>query len=147
MYEQCEATIHIGYLPADRAIEKCGSMGIAIPGGHFRLEDENGQKIQQSYVTGELIYTGKNVTLGYLERVDELKRAERNGILLTGDMVQFSEEGYYHIVGWKKLFLKIYGNCINLDIIGLFIKGEFETEEVNARLDGHIYLYNGCFTG
>ena len=32
MYGQCEATARMGYLPAEMAVSKCGSMGIAIPG-------------------------------------------------------------------------------------------------------------------
>ena len=36
MYGQTEATARMSYLPAEDAIRKCGSMGIAIPGGKFR---------------------------------------------------------------------------------------------------------------
>ena len=43
MYGQCEATARMGYLPADLAVKKKGSMGIAIPGGRFRLMDAMGQ--------------------------------------------------------------------------------------------------------
>ena len=38
MYGQTEAAPRMGYLPAERAVEKCGSMGVPVPGGQFRLD-------------------------------------------------------------------------------------------------------------
>lgn len=32
MYGQCEATARMGYLPAEKAVEKCGSMGLQFQG-------------------------------------------------------------------------------------------------------------------
>lgn len=143
MYGQCEATARMGYLPADMSVEKCGSMGIAIPGGRFYLIDANGQEVKNPHVTGELIYEGPNVTLGYAECGDDLiKGNEHNGILETGDMAQFDEDGYYYIVGRKKRFLKIYGNRVNLDEIDRMIKGEFdEVDCASAGVDDHMYLF------
>ena len=116
MYGQCEATARMGYLPADKAIEKCGSMGIAIPGGRFELIIVDGTVIDKSDTPGELVYYGDNVTLGYAESGNDLiKGDERSGVLHTGDLAQFDEDGYYYIVGRMKRFLKIYGNRVNLD--------------------------------
>jgi acyl-coenzyme A synthetase/AMP-(fatty) acid ligase len=127
MYGQCEATARMGYLPADKAVAKKGSMGIAIPGGRFKLIDVTCEPITEPFVTGELVYEGANVTLGYAECGDDLAKGdERGGILQTGDMAQFDEEGYYYIVGRKKRFLKIYGNRVNLDEIDRMIKGQFD---------------------
>lgn len=143
MYGQCEATARMGYLPADKAVEKCGSMGIAIPGGKFYLIDAEGQEITKPYTTGELVYEGKNVTLGYAEcGEDLLKGDERRGRLQTGDMAQFDEEGYYYIVGRKKRFLKIYGSRVNLDEIDRMIKGRFEGMDcASTGVDDHMYLF------
>ena len=143
MYGQCEATARMGYLPAQMAVEKCGSMGIAIPGGKFHLVDINGREINEPHVTGELIYEGANVTLGYAECGEDLMKGdERGGILETGDMAQFDEDGYYYIVGRKKRFLKIYGNRVNLDEIDRLIKGRFENIDVaSAGIDDHMYLF------
>lgn len=126
MYGQCEATARMGYLPHDKSLEKYGSMGIAIPGGKFTLLDVNGKPVMEPYVTGELLYEGDNVTLGYAECGEDLfKGDERKGRLLTGDMAQFDEDGYYYIVGRKKRFLKIYGNRVNLDEIDTMLKMQF----------------------
>ncbi len=142
MYGQCEATARMGYLPPEKAVEKKGSMGIAIPGGRFRLIDVNGNEVTEPFVTGELVYEGKNVTLGYAECGDDLiKGNERQGFLETGDMAQFDEDGYYYIVGRKKRFLKIYGNRVNLDEVDRLIKGEFEVEAASTGVDDHMYIF------
>ena len=142
MYGQCEATARMGYLPAEKAVEKKGSMGIAIPGGKFRLIDVDGKEIDESYVTGELVYEGANVTLGYAESGEDLiKGDERNGILETGDMAQRDEDGYYYITGRKKRFLKIYGNRVNLDEVDRLIKGKFEIEVACSGIDDHMYIF------
>ena len=143
MYGQCEATARMGYLPAEKALEKCGSMGIAIPGGKFHLIDINGQVVTEPHVTGELVYEGANVTLGYAECGEDLMRGdERGGILQTGDMAQFDEDGYYYIVGRKKRFLKIYGNRVNLDEIDRLIKARFSNIDcASSGVDDHMYLF------
>ena len=114
MYGQCEATARMSYLPPERALDKVGSMGIAIPGGRFELID------------GELVYYGDNVTLGYAECAEDLAKGDaRHGRLETGDMARVDDEGFYYIVGRKKRFLKIFGNRVNLDETERLIKGAF----------------------
>ena len=92
--------------------------------------------------TGELVYEGKNVTLGYAKRGEDLiKGDERNGRLETGDMAQFDADGFYYIVGRKKRFLKIYGNRVNLDEIDRLIKVEFGIEVASTGVDDHMYIF------
>ncbi len=142
MYGAAEATSRMGYLPPEKALEKKGSMGIPIPGGKFTLIGEDGREITQPRTTGELVYEGKNVTLGYAERGEDLILGdERNGRLETGDMAQFDDDGYYYIVGRKKRFLKIYGNRVNLDEIDRLIKAEFGIETASAGTDDHLYIF------
>ena len=126
MYGQCEATARMSYLPPERALDKVGSMGIAIPGGRFSLIDVDGKEIAEPEVTGELVYEGDNVTLGYAECADDLAKGdERQGRLVTGDMAKRDAEGFYYIVGRKKRFLKIFGNRVNLDETERLIKDRF----------------------
>lgn len=143
MYGQCEATARMGYLPAEKSLEKCGSMGIAIPGGKFHLIDANGSEINEAFITGELVYEGDNVTLGYAEKGEDLILGdERNGILQTGDMAQFDDDGFYYIVGRKKRFLKIYGNRVNLDEIDRLLKAKFDNLDVaSAGVDDHMFIF------
>ena len=126
MYGQCEATARMSYLPPERALDKVGSMGVAIPGGKFSLIDVDGREIGEPEVTGELVYEGANVTLGYAECADDLSKGdERQGRLVTGDMAKRDAEGFYYVVGRKKRFLKIFGNRVNLDETERLIKDRF----------------------
>ncbi len=116
----------MSYLPPERALDKVGSMGIAIPGGKFTLIDVDGKEITEPEVTGELVYDGANVTLGYAECAEDLAKGdERHGRLVTGDIAKRDAEGFYYIVGRKKRFLKIFGNRVNLDETERLIKGAF----------------------
>ena len=142
MYGAAEATSRMGYLPPEKAVEKKGSMGIPIPGGTFTLVGPDGNAITEPFVTGELVYEGKNVTLGYAEKGEDLILGdERHGRLETGDMAQFDEDGFYYIVGRKKRFLKIYGNRVNLDEIDRLIKAEFGIEVASSGVDDHMYIF------
>lgn len=117
MYGQTEATARISYLPEGSLPEKEGSVGIAIPGGEINILDDDGREVLHTEV-GELIYSGDNVSLGYAESADDLKkRDEFNGVLKTGDLARKDQDGYVYIVGRKKRFLKVFGNRINLDEI------------------------------
>lgn len=128
MYGQTEATARMSYLPWEYAVSKAGSIGIAIPGGSFRLIDVEGNTIEQPEVTGELVYTGPNVTLGYAQSRFDLSRPDENhGILHTGDMAKRDIDGFYYIVGRKKRFLKLFGSRVNLDEVeGLLRKQGIE---------------------
>lgn len=143
MYGACEATARMGYLPADKSLEKYGSCGIPIPGGRFYLVDEQNKVIEEPEVTGELVYEGANVTMGYAEcGADLIKGDERHGILQTGDMAKRDADGFYFIVGRKKRFLKIYGNRVNLDEIDRMIKARFDFLDcASAGVDDHMYIF------
>ena len=142
MYGAAEATSRMGYLPPEKAVEKKGSMGIPIPGGKFTLIGEDGREITEPFTTGELVYEGKNVTLGYAEHGEDLIRGdERHGRLETGDMAQSDADGFYYIVGRKKRFLKIYGNRVNLDEIDRMIREAFSVEAVAAGKDDHLFIF------
>lgn len=141
MYGQTEATARMSYLPPEYAVSKCGSMGIAIPDGHFSLIDENGNIVDSSDVTGELVYKGPNVTLGYAECGDDLKKGDdRYGVLYTGDMAKRDSDGFYYITGRKKRFIKLYGNRVNLDEAEQLIK-PLTPECACTGQDDHMKIY------
>lgn len=133
MYGQTEATARMSYLPWERCMEKTGSIGIPIPGGTFRLKDEAGNEIKEAEQTGELIYQGMNVTMGYAKnKADLMIGDERNGILETGDLARRDADGFYYIVGRKSRFLKIYGNRISLDSCEKILSEQFAE---NGRME------------
>lgn len=116
MYGQTEATARMSYLPYNEAVTKTGSIGIAIPGGEFHLENEKSELITDCDTVGELVYKGPNVSMGYAECVDDLVRDDENkGLLRTGDLAKKDADNYYYIVGRKKRFIKLFGNRVNLD--------------------------------
>jgi len=110
-------------LPWEYARTKVGSIGIAIPGGKFWLEDEDRNVIRTNDRIGELVYQGDNVTMGYAESCIDLQKGdENNGILRTGDLAKRDADGFYYITGRMKRFLKMYGNRVNLDEIEELIR-------------------------
>ena len=143
MYGQAEASPRMGYLPAERSLEKAGAMGVVIPGGRFELVGVDGEIITRPDVTGELRYYGENVTLGYAEKAEDLALGdERHGVLDTGDMAKMDEDGFFTIVGRKKRFLKLFGNRINLDETERMLKAAFEGVECACGgVDDHLYLF------
>ena len=144
MYGQCEATARMAYLPWEKSLEKVGGIGIAIPGGQFRLIAADGSEITQPGVTGELKYYGDNVTLGYAVCQADLRKGdERGGVLETGDMAQVDADGYYTIVGRKKRFLKLYGNRVNLDELEQLLKAAFPGVDVACGgVDDHLMFFS-----
>lgn len=126
MYGASEATARMGYLPPEKALEKKGSMGIAIPGGRFEITDDDGKVLDDPQEKGELIYYGDNVSLGYAEGREDLKLGDENhGRLQTGDVAYRDSDGYYYIVGRKKRFIKITGKRTNLSEVEILIKERF----------------------
>lgn len=123
MYGQTEAAPRMSYLPADKAVEKNASIGIAIPGGKLMVMDADGNEITTPETDGELVYKGENVCLGYAEsRADLAKGDENHGELHTGDIAKFDEDGFFYITGRMKRFVKIWGNRTNLDATEQLVK-------------------------
>lgn len=141
MYGQTEATARMSYVPSEKSLEKAGSIGIAIPGGDLFLEDENGERITESYVSGELLYNGPNVSLGYAESLEDLSKGDDNkSILRTGDVAYFDEDGYFTITGRLKRMIKMFGTRISLDELeGLLNKHGHEV--VCAGEDDKLFIY------
>jgi long-chain acyl-CoA synthetase len=118
MYGQTEATARMSYVPPDRAVDKAGSIGVAIPGGAFFLVDEQGFFIDRPHCEGELGYRGPNVTMGYAEQRSDLGEGDCNGgELLTGDVAFRDDDGFYHITGRRNRYVKVFGKRVSLDDI------------------------------
>ncbi len=141
-YGQTEGTARMAFLDHKMVYDKTGSIGKAIPGGTFEVWDENNKPILEQETQGELVFKGKNVTLGYAENLTDLqKEDERKGILLTGDIVKRDIDGFYFIIGRKNRFLKIFGLRISLDELELFIKNEFNLDCFINGSDESLNIY------
>jgi long-chain acyl-CoA synthetase len=116
MYGQTEATARISYVPFERLAQKAGSIGIAIPNGWLQIDAES----------GELVYSGPNVMLGYAESLQDLAKGdELGGILKTGDLARQDADGFFYITGRLKRFLKLFGKRFNLDEVEQIVQRRF----------------------
>jgi long-chain acyl-CoA synthetase len=116
MYGQTEATARISYVPAEKLGEKIGSIGVPIPGGALEIDS----------ATGELIYSGANVMLGYAEcREDLAKGDDLKGVLRTGDLARKDRDEFFYITGRLKRFLKLFGKRFSLDEMERIVQQRF----------------------
>lgn len=117
MYGQTEATARIAYLPPELAALHPNAIGIPIPGGTIRIDTDH----MSADGSGELIYSGPNVMLGYAYGLDDLASGRTLGELRTGDIARLTEDGLYEIVGRKSRFAKLFGLRIDLDDLQSYI--------------------------
>ena len=111
MYGQTEATARMAYLPPELAASHPHCIGVAIPGGSFRLQPVPGWSDPD---TGELVYTGPNTMLGYAESRSDLRLGRTVDELYTGDIARRTGDGLYQIVGRRNRFIKAYGLRVDL---------------------------------
>jgi acyl-CoA synthetase (AMP-forming)/AMP-acid ligase II len=139
MYGQTEAAPRMAYLPPDLALRNPDCIGVAIPGGALRLEDEHGAEISEAEVAGELVYRGPNVMMGYAHGVDDLSRGPDVDELRTGDLAARTPNGLFRIVGRTSRFVKIAGLRIGLDDIEeMLAESGFRVRA--AGVDGHVFI-------
>jgi acyl-coenzyme A synthetase/AMP-(fatty) acid ligase len=117
MYGQTEATARMAYLPPEQTLENSDCIGVAIPRGKFEIRDEAGNAIRKPGASGELVYQGPNVMMGYGLKREDLAAPAKLSELLTGDIAQWSDSGLVKIVGRSSRFSKIAGLRIGLDDI------------------------------
>lgn len=141
MYGQTEATARISYVPYEFLSKKIGSIGIPIRGGEMKIVSEDNSVLSESYKVGEIIYKGRNVSLGYADNIFDLCRGDLNcGVLHTGDIGYFDDDNYFYILGRKNRIKKVLGVRINLDDIEKELKKRFNTNFVCVSTDKYIYI-------
>lgn len=141
-YGQSEGTARMAYLPPEYAISKCGSIGQAVPNAELSLIDSEGKVIETPNTEGEMCYRGKNVTLGYARKQEDLMLGdERHGFMRTGDLAYRDEDGCYYIVGRMGRFLKLYGMRIGLDECEQIIKAKYPIECACVGTDDKMTVY------
>jgi acyl-coenzyme A synthetase/AMP-(fatty) acid ligase len=110
MYGQTEATARMSWVPPSWLEDKPGSIGVAIPGGGLQVEHT------LEGASGELVYRGDNVMMGYAGERDDLALGDTlGGVLHTGDLGRRDDDGFFWVTGRTNRFAKVYGLRINLD--------------------------------
>lgn len=110
MYGATEATARMAYLPPEFARTHPGAIGRPIPGGSFTLEPLEGWPDD----TGELVYRGPNVMMGYAERAGDLALGATVDALRTGDVGRRCAPDLYEVIGRTSRFVKMFGLRIDL---------------------------------
>lgn len=141
-YGQTEGSARMAFLPSEYALTKTGSIGNAIPGGKLYIVDGNKNTVTSPYTEGEMYYEGPNVTLGYARSGEDLALGdERNGILPTGDIAYFDEDGMFYVTGRMNRFLKLFGHRVSLDECESLIRDGMHIESACVGNDSRLVVY------
>jgi long-chain acyl-CoA synthetase len=137
MYGQTEATARISCFCATDFPSKIGSVGKALKGGSLTISDKGPDQ------TGEILYSGPNVMLGYSEsRRDLLRGDELGGTLKTGDIGYIDEDDFLHITGRIKRIGKIAGIRLSLDEVESLLRNLGQVAVIGT--DESIVVFHTC---
>ena len=127
MYGQTEATARLSYLNLTKEPHKIGSIGRVIPNVILIKPKKDNKNIEE-----ELVFMGKNISLGYFNNITELEEAfdGNKGILKTGDLGFIDKDDCITITGRKSRFCKIDGRRISLDSIEMELLKDFSNVAV-----------------
>ena len=101
-YGLTEAAPNVLCLPPEDAVRKRGFAGKPYPHVDVALRDSETGLLVEGVGEGELVVRGPNVFAGYWGDADATAAAFADGWLLTGDVAERDDEGYYRIVGRLK---------------------------------------------
>lgn len=143
MYGQTEASPRMSYVPPALLRFNPDAIGQPVPGGSFELHDSDGQPLDNPSDTGELVYRGPNVMMGYAESAADLAQGKLVHELRTGDLARRKSNGLYVIVGRKSRFSKLLGVRISLDELEHWL----ERQGMHGAIAGDDQLLGVALTG
>lgn len=140
MYGATEATARMAWLPPALAEEHPGAIGIAVPGGHLRLDES----VDERPGVGELVYSGPNVMLGYAESPADLAQPRDTTELRTGDLAR-RVDGLFEVVGRRNRYGKVFGLRLDLDAVErhLQVEGHGRARVVATDRAVQVFLPSG----
>ena len=98
-YGLTEAAPNVLCLPPEEARRKLGFAGKPYPHVDVALRDPETGVLVEGAGVGELVVRGPNVFAGYWRNPEATEAAFADGWLLTGDVAERDEEGFYRIAG------------------------------------------------
>lgn len=119
------------------------NIGEPITDGKTYLLDVNNQIITEKGVSGNLMYEGGSVCMGYCAGKHEIDKEDPwKGVLNTGDIAVINDLGKIEIVGRAKRFIKIYGKRYSLDHIEHLMNQEVkDCQIVTSGIDGMLVIF------
>ena len=116
MYGITEASPRLSYLPPEYAHVKPNSIGIPIPGVKLEIIKSK-EKDYNMHGEGEIVASGDNIMIGYLDDPIGTRKVLKNGKLYTGDLGKVDSDGYFYCLGRKNRVVKSMGYRVSLDNI------------------------------
>ncbi|MCL9783061.1 long-chain-fatty-acid--CoA ligase FadD [Vibrio sp. S4M6] len=108
------------------------SIGLPVPSTDIRIVDENGNDVGYDG-EGELLVKGPQVMQGYWLREKATKEViNQDGWLSTGDIVQFDDQGFLHLVDRKKDMILVSGFNVYPNEVEDVVSGHEKVLEVAA---------------
>ena len=98
-YGLTEAAPNVLCLPPEEARRKLGCAGKPYPHVDVALRDRDSGALVEGAGLGELVVRGPNVFAGYWRNPEATAAAFADGWLLTGDVAERDDEGFYRIAG------------------------------------------------
>jgi acyl-CoA synthetase (AMP-forming)/AMP-acid ligase II len=125
MYGQTEAGSRICVLPPDDLPAKLGSVGLCVPGMRVTLDQPQacagvgtGLDGTGPDGVGEVVCHARSVMMGYASTARDLARGDdQHGVLRTGDLGEFDDDGYLWLRGRLSRIGKVFGVRVNLDAV------------------------------
>ncbi|MCP5078963.1 MAG: AMP-binding protein [Psychromonas sp.] len=85
------------------------SIGLPLPSTNIRLSRDDGTFVSQNNEPGEIEIKGPQVMAGYWNNQLETDKVLIDGWLKSGDIAQFDDQGFLHIVDRKKDMILVSG--------------------------------------
>jgi fatty-acyl-CoA synthase/long-chain acyl-CoA synthetase len=101
VYGSTELGVNTILRPEDQR-RKPGSCGKPAPGVEIVLFDDDGNRVEQPNVPGELFVRSKSVFSTYHKAHDKFVADQKSGYQTVGDVAYYDEEGFYYICDRKK---------------------------------------------
>ena len=122
MYGQTEASPRMSFLEWKDFFLKFRKLA-PIEGYKIKLVDNKKKVIKETMKSGEIVFFGKNVSLGYCNSRKDLKKGDENkGKLYTGDLAYKDNDNYFFVVGRNNRTIKLFGKRFNLDDVEKYFK-------------------------
>jgi long-chain acyl-CoA synthetase len=110
VYGLTESVTGALYCGPDAGTRRVGTIGKPID-VEARVVDDGGADVPQGAV-GELLLRGPQMTRGYFRNAEATRAAIENGWFHTGDLVRVDEDGFFEMVGRKKLVIMRGGTSV-----------------------------------